>query len=171
MILARLETSHFSFIALGVDREHAEATMRQAWDRHAKEYRHRGVLPFEEFAEDVNYSEIERGGALRDGEPLLVPEILTPEAGESYTPAGLPKRAAQQARAKGAKINYVFTGDDIAVQFPNGSRILARTTASAKRTGRPPGEITSRRRSAAGGRPPLGDTLEVALNNFVRTAR
>ena len=74
MIMAKMETSHFSFVAFGTDKDDAINVMRAAWDNvHRKHYP--DAVSFDEYvgtdAEDeLNFYEVEVGCAYRDGEPL-----------------------------------------------------------------------------------------------------
>lgn len=65
MILATLSTSNFDFTALGTDQGHAERIMRGAWAEHRRQTG--AWLTWADLADDVNYTEIHLGAALRDG--------------------------------------------------------------------------------------------------------
>jgi hypothetical protein len=91
-------------------------------------------------------------------------EVVLPA--ETYTEAGLPRRAASRAREHGATIYYTLTG--IMAEFPNGSsvhqftsvtRLVKGRAAWRPRLDRHPG-------AAPGCNPPAGTNLEDVLNAF-----
>lgn len=71
MILATLDTAHFTFTALGEDVAAATAALEAGWKAHADQYRRPGTsLPsFKAITEwhDLRFDEIAVGGCLRDG--------------------------------------------------------------------------------------------------------
>jgi hypothetical protein len=69
MVLATLSTGNFDFIAMGVNTTHAECVMRAAWIKH-KQQTH-ATLTWSEVAEDVNYTLLAPGEAVRDYDTLV----------------------------------------------------------------------------------------------------
>lgn len=67
--LARLDTSHFEFVALGASPGFALAALHEAWDRHAAQTGADREYIVEVF-DDINILPITVGGALRDGSPI-----------------------------------------------------------------------------------------------------
>lgn len=93
------------------------------------------------------------------------PEPVLPR--ETYTAAGLPRRAAARARENWAVITYLM--DAIQVEFPNGSRIVQRTKPYSPLTANSPGRWGRLERfngAAPGATPPKGGTIEEILNNY-----
>lgn len=72
VIVATLDTSHFTFQAVGRDREEAEAAMVAGFRRHCREYTgaDRAFMRNAIIDGEVRFAEIPIGGAARDGEPL-----------------------------------------------------------------------------------------------------
>lgn len=68
MYLATLETSHFSFAALGATADAAINALCLAWGRHQQQTG--TAAPWIEFAEDVQILPMQIGTAYRDGQPL-----------------------------------------------------------------------------------------------------
>ena len=68
MRLATLETANFSFLALGATTEEAKTAMKKAWATHKRQYK--ATDTWLDVCEDVHYTTIEPGQALRDGECL-----------------------------------------------------------------------------------------------------
>lgn len=68
MWLARLDTAHFEFIALGRTEREARLAMRAAWGIHRRQTG--AEWSWADIAEDVTYIAIEPGTALRDDAPL-----------------------------------------------------------------------------------------------------
>jgi hypothetical protein len=69
MIVATLDTRHFSFVALGETERDALIAIRRGWNAHRKLTRgHAG--PWSEFADSVRFIEIAPGQCSRDGEPI-----------------------------------------------------------------------------------------------------
>jgi hypothetical protein len=75
IILATLETRHFSFDVLAVSRRRAEAAMRRAWAVHAQQTG--AAWTWADVSDDVSYREMTPGTVYRDGEPLPVPLTIT----------------------------------------------------------------------------------------------
>ena len=75
IVVATMDTRHFHFMAVGTDREHAEAALTAAWAKHCDEYN----VPMDPEDEDtpfaewygVNYTTMEIGDGVRDGGDLL----------------------------------------------------------------------------------------------------
>ena len=67
--IAFLDTRNHDFIAGGQSAEHARATLRRAWNLHAKQTR--ATLTWNDLADGVHMVTLRAGEALRDGEPLL----------------------------------------------------------------------------------------------------
>jgi hypothetical protein len=84
-------------------------------------------------------------------EPVLPPE--------TFTPGGVPRRAASRAREHGAKIYYRDGG--VVVDFPNGSWL---TVVPSTSNGRP--TIFRYQGAVPGCKVPEGNALEEILNNF-----
>lgn len=70
MVLATVNTGHFQFTALGADKEECDVLLLAAWRKHCRQVPHADALLMREIVADgeVNYSSIERGSVLRDGE-------------------------------------------------------------------------------------------------------
>lgn len=68
MILATLDTSHFTFTALGQDAADAMAALEAGWKAHARQYARAGspLLSFKTITE-THEIKITVGGCLRDG--------------------------------------------------------------------------------------------------------
>ena len=71
MILATLDTSHFTFTALGQDAAGAAAAIEAGWKAHARQYGRAGspLLSFKAITEthEIRFDKITVGGCLRDG--------------------------------------------------------------------------------------------------------
>ena len=72
MVIATLSTSHFEFVALGVDHDEAAKAMVEGFKRHRAQYpradahfMHDALLDGE-----VRFTELTPGGFARDGEAL-----------------------------------------------------------------------------------------------------
>ena len=93
-----------------------------------------------------------------------VEAVLAPE---TYTKAGLPRRAASRAREHGAIITYLM--DAIQVEFPHGARIVQRV--DHYRGGQPVWTRLERHSGAAPGTDPApGKNIEEVLNRFADNA-
>lgn len=68
MHLARLDTRHFEFLALGNTRGEALTAMQCAWYDHKRQTG--ATYTWGDICEDVEVIAIEPGVALRDGQPL-----------------------------------------------------------------------------------------------------
>lgn len=64
MILATLETRHYSFTALGRDTAHARRVMEATWTQHCRDTG--AEMTWAELEDDVNYLEISPGEGYRD---------------------------------------------------------------------------------------------------------
>lgn len=93
-----------------------------------------------------------------------LPEPVLPK--ETYTEAGLPRRAAARARENGATIGYTLTG--IRVDFPNGSWVHQNTSVTRLVKGRAAwrGPIQRHDGAVPGCKPPTGSNLEDVLNAY-----
>lgn len=96
---------------------------------------------------------------------LAAREVPEPE---TYTPKGLPRRAAARARELGAKITFTFDGD-IRADFPNGSMVVQRCSTSSKVKGRARWlrRLEWARGAAPGALPPPGNNIEAVLLSFI----
>lgn len=64
--IAELETSHFSFRAVGKSEADARREMKNTWNAHRREYRHANVAPFSDYEDAVNVWEATATTRLRD---------------------------------------------------------------------------------------------------------
>jgi hypothetical protein len=67
--IAKLETRHFSFEAVGINEDEAMELMEEAWKKHCREYKRPNN--WDEFKGDVEASFYEVGTALRDGDIII----------------------------------------------------------------------------------------------------
>lgn len=77
MILAEVDTGHFQFQALAANEDDAYRMLLQAWRRHLKDYPDAERTMMRDLLrdEEVNFTKIEVGTVLRDGETILEPNI------------------------------------------------------------------------------------------------
>lgn len=64
--IAELETSHFSFRAVGKSDADARREMKNTWNAHRRQYSHANVAPFSHFEDAVNTWEATPTTRLRD---------------------------------------------------------------------------------------------------------
>jgi hypothetical protein len=67
MIIATLDTRHYSFVALGEDEAEAIGTLREGWKKHKKAT---DAGPWEDFSDGVVCVDLEPGQCARDGSLL-----------------------------------------------------------------------------------------------------
>lgn len=73
MILARVNTPHYTFEALASDEDEARRLLLQAWEKHCAQ-NPRAYPPFMSELVDggeINFAEIELGQVLRDGSRIV----------------------------------------------------------------------------------------------------
>ena len=74
MVIARVDTGRFEFVALGEDEKHARLILRRAWRKHRSEYRYAEARMMDTMLADGEVTFIPVPGpgvALRDSEILI----------------------------------------------------------------------------------------------------
>jgi hypothetical protein len=75
MILAEFDTRKFTLTTLAADEKSAYAQLRRAWKRHVEMGKRWGVDEdanhLERYKDDINYTEVEVGDVLMDGQMYL----------------------------------------------------------------------------------------------------
>jgi hypothetical protein len=64
--IAELDTSHFTFRAVGKSEADARREMKNTWNAHRRQYSHANVAPFSHFEDCVNVWEATSKTRLRD---------------------------------------------------------------------------------------------------------
>lgn len=94
MVIATLETRHFTFTALGETREEALHALRLGWAAHAEQTGARGKLD----EDDVSFLDIEPGQVFRDQTLILsngIPTTARPPRARKRTEKRLADRTLQ----------------------------------------------------------------------------